>query len=93
MAILVIPVAVSVHTVVSWVFGMTIQPMWHSSIFGPYFVVGAIFSGIAAIITAMVIVRHVYGLERYLQPVHFNNLGLCCWSCAACGCISRSPSI
>jgi Ni/Fe-hydrogenase subunit HybB-like protein len=76
MAILVIPIAVSVHTVVSWVFAMTIQPMWHSSIFGPYFVVGAIFSGIAAIITAMVIVRHVYKLERYLQPVHFNNLGL-----------------
>ena len=76
MAIGVIPVAVSVHTVVSWVFGMTIQPMWHSSIFGPYFVVGAIFSGIAAIITAMVVVRKVYGLERYLQPVHFNNLGL-----------------
>ncbi len=76
MAIGVIPVAISVHTVVSWVFAMTIQPMWHSSIFGPYFVVGAIFSGIAAIITAMVIVRKVYGLERYLQPVHFNNLGL-----------------
>jgi len=76
MAILVIPVAISVHTVVSWVFAMTIQPMWHSSIFGPYFVVGAIFSGIAAIITAMVIVRKVYGLEQYLQPVHFNNLGI-----------------
>jgi len=76
MAILVIPVAISVHTVVSWVFAMTIQPMWHSSIFGPYFVVGAIFSGIAAIITAMVIVRKVYGLERYLEPVHFKNLGL-----------------
>jgi Ni/Fe-hydrogenase subunit HybB-like protein/cytochrome c2 len=76
MAILVIPVAVSVHTVVSWVFAMTIQPMWHSSIFGPYFVVGAIFSGIAAIITAMVIVRKVYGLEEYLQPVHFSNLGI-----------------
>ena len=40
MAVLVIPIAVSVHTVVSWVFGMTIQPMWHSTIFGPYFVVG-----------------------------------------------------
>lgn len=76
MAILVIPVAVSVHTVVSWVFAMTIQPMWHSSIFGPYFVVGAIFSGIAAIITAMVIVRKAYGLEAYLKPIHFNNLGL-----------------
>ena len=76
MAIGVIPVAISVHTVVSWVFAMTIQPMWHSSIFGPYFVVGAIFSGIAAIITAMVVVRKVYSLERYLQPIHFNNLGL-----------------
>jgi molybdopterin-containing oxidoreductase family membrane subunit len=43
MAILVIPIAVSVHTVVSFVFAMTIQPMWHSAIFGPYFVAGAIF--------------------------------------------------
>jgi Ni/Fe-hydrogenase subunit HybB-like protein len=76
MAIGVIPVAVSVHTVVSWVFAMTIQPMWHSSIFGPYFVVGAIFSGIAAIITAMAIVRKVYRLEAFLKPVHFNNLGI-----------------
>lgn len=76
MAIVVIPIAVSVHTVVSWVFAMTIQPMWHSSIFGPYFVVGAIFSGIAAIIIVMAIVRKVYALERYLQPIHFNNLGL-----------------
>jgi len=76
MAILVIPIAVSVHTVVSWVFAMTIQPMWHSTIFGPYFVVGAIFSGIAAIITAMVIVRKVYHLEEHLTPLHFNNLGL-----------------
>jgi molybdopterin-containing oxidoreductase family membrane subunit len=76
MAILVIPIAVSVHTVVSWVFAMTIQPMWHSTIFGPYFVVGAIFSGIAAIIIAMAIVRRVYGLEAYLKPIHFNNLGL-----------------
>jgi Ni/Fe-hydrogenase subunit HybB-like protein len=75
MAILVIPVAVSVHTVVSWVFAMTIQPMWHSTIFGPYFVVGAIFSGIAAIITAMVIVRRVYHLEAFLKPEHFSNLG------------------
>ncbi len=76
MAILVVPIAVSVHTVVSWVFAMTIQPMWHSTIFGPYFVVGAIFSGIAAIIIAMAIIRHVNHLQDYLRPVHFNNLGL-----------------
>ncbi|HSF15503.1 MAG TPA: NrfD/PsrC family molybdoenzyme membrane anchor subunit [Vicinamibacteria bacterium] len=76
MAVLVIPIAVSVHTVVSWVFAMTVQPMWHSTIFGPYFVVGAIFSGIAAIIIAMAVVRRVYHLEDYLKPIHFNNLGL-----------------
>jgi molybdopterin-containing oxidoreductase family membrane subunit len=75
-AILVIPVAVSVHTVVSFVFAMTIQPMWHSAIFGPYFVVGAIFSGIAALICAMALIRWVYGLGEYLKDVHFNNLGL-----------------
>jgi molybdopterin-containing oxidoreductase family membrane subunit len=76
MAVLVIPIAVSVHTVVSWVFAMTVQPMWHSTIFGPYFVVGAIFSGIAAIIIAMAVVRKVYHLEAYLKPIHFHNLGL-----------------
>lgn len=76
MAVLVIPIAVSVHTVVSWVFAMTVQPMWHSAIFGPYFVVGAIFSGIAALIIAMALIRRVYFLHDYLKPVHFNHLGL-----------------
>src|SRR3990170_3757421 len=76
MAVAVIPIAVSVHTVVSYVFAMTVQPMWHSAIFGPYFVVGAIFSGIAAIITGMAIIRKVYHLEDYLKPIHFNNLGI-----------------
>ena len=76
LCIAVIPVAVSVHTVVSWVFGMQTQPMWHSTIFGPYFVAGAIYSGIAAIIVVSAILRKVYHLEDYLQPVHFNNLGI-----------------
>ena len=75
MAVVVIPIAVSVHTVVSFVFAMTVQPMWHSAIFGPYFVVGAIFSGIAALILAMAVIRSVYGLHEYLKPVHFSYLG------------------
>ena len=75
MAVIVIPIAVSVHTVVSFVFAMTIQPMWHSAIFGPYFVVGAIFSGIAALILAMAVIRSVYRLHDYLKPVHFSYLG------------------
>lgn len=75
MAVLVIPIAVSVHSVVSFVFSMTLQPMWHSTIFGPYFVVGAIFSGIAALIVAMIVFRRAYGLQAYLKPIHFRYLG------------------
>lgn len=74
MALIIIPVAVSVHTIVSWDFAMTLMPMWRSTIFGPYFVVGAIFSGIAALLIAMVLIRKYFKLEAYLQPVHFDNL-------------------
>jgi molybdopterin-containing oxidoreductase family membrane subunit len=76
MAVIIIPVAVSVHTIVSWDFAMAIQPMWHSTMFGPYFVAGAIFSGIAALILAMAVIRRALRLEDYLRRVHFNNLGL-----------------
>jgi molybdopterin-containing oxidoreductase family membrane subunit len=76
MAVIIIPVAVSVHTIVSWDFAMAIQPMWHSTMFGPYFVAGAIFSGIAALILAMAVIRKVFHLENYLRQIHFNNLGL-----------------
>ena len=75
MAIAIIPVAVSVHTVVSFDFSMAPVPMWHSTIFGPYFVAGAIFSGIAALIIAMACLRRFLHLEEYLHPVHFENLG------------------
>jgi molybdopterin-containing oxidoreductase family membrane subunit len=76
LAVAVIPIAVSVHTVIGWIFALTLKPMWHSAIFGPYFVVGAIFSGIAALIIAMAILRRVYHLEAYFKDVHFNNMGL-----------------
>ena len=76
MAVIIIPVAVSVHTVVSWIFGMTLRVGWRSSIFGPYFVVGAIFTGIASIIIAMALFRKVYHLEQYITYQHFKNLGL-----------------
>ncbi len=75
MAIAIIPVAVSVHSIVSWDFAMANVPMWHSTIFAPYFVAGAIFSGIAALIIAMAFLRKFLHLEEYLRPVHFENLG------------------
>ncbi|MCH8068995.1 MAG: polysulfide reductase NrfD [Candidatus Marinimicrobia bacterium] len=74
MMVMVIPIAVSVHTVISFIFSMTLQPGWHSTIFGPYFVVGAIFSGIAALLLVMIIFRKVFHLEGYLKLIHFQFL-------------------
>jgi Ni/Fe-hydrogenase subunit HybB-like protein len=76
MAVIIIPVAISVHTIVSWDFAMAIQPMWHSAIFGPYFVVGAIYSGIAVLMVAMYLLRRGLGIGEYLNDKVFNNLGL-----------------
>lgn len=76
MAIVIIPVAVSVHTVVSWIFGMTMQPMWHSTILGPYFVVGAIFSGIAMLFIFMTLLRRAWHLEKWIGAKQYNYLGL-----------------
>ena len=74
MALTILPIAISVHTIVSWDFAMTVMPMWRSTIFGPYFVVGALFSGLAAIMLTMGLIRKLLSLERYLLPVHFDNL-------------------
>lgn len=76
MAIVIIPVAVSVHTVVSWIFGMTMQPMWHSTILGPYFVVGAIFSGIAMLFLLMTALRKAWHFEKYIGPKQYDYLGI-----------------
>lgn len=73
--VMVIPIAISVHTVISYIFSMTLQPGWHSTIFGPYFVVGAIFSGIAALLIVMIVFRKVFHLEDYLKKIHFQYLG------------------
>jgi Ni/Fe-hydrogenase subunit HybB-like protein len=76
MAIVIIPVAISIHTVTSWIFGMTLRPGWHTTIIGPDFVIGALYSGIAAVITAMALFRHCLHLDHFIQPTHFKKLGL-----------------
>lgn len=76
MAVTIIPVAVSIHTVTAWIFDMTLRPGWHSTIIGPDFVVGALYSGIAAVITAMALFRKFFHLERYITLEHFRKLGL-----------------
>ncbi|MCG8433333.1 MAG: polysulfide reductase NrfD, partial [Gammaproteobacteria bacterium] len=74
-AVLVIPLAVSVHSIVSWDFAMSIVPGLHHTIFAPYFVCGAIYSGTAGIVTVMYLLRKYLSLERYIRPMHFDNLG------------------
>ena len=74
MAGMILAVAVSVHSVVAFDFAMSIAPMWHSTIFAPYFVAGAIFSGIAALVLVMAALRHFLQLHKYLRPLHFDNL-------------------
>lgn len=75
MMVLIIPVAVSVHTVVSWIFAMTLREPWNNPMFGAYFVAGAIFSGVASIIILMAILRKALHLEAYITQKHFVNLG------------------
>ena len=72
----IIPVMFSVHTIVSWDFAMALQPGWHSTIFGPYFVVGALFSGAGAVIIALVSLRKFLHLDYFLRPEHFNGMGM-----------------
>ncbi|MEN8159726.1 MAG: NrfD/PsrC family molybdoenzyme membrane anchor subunit [Myxococcota bacterium] len=68
------PLVLSVHSVVSWDFAMSIVPGWHATIFAPYFVAGAIFSGFAMVLTVMIPVRRIFGLEEYITDYHFDNM-------------------
>ncbi len=73
-AFAIIPIMFSVHTIVSWDFAMAKQVGWHSSIFGPYFVVGAIFSGVSAVIAVLLVVRKTMHLQYFLRTEHFEAL-------------------
>ena len=75
MAVLIIPLAVSVHTVVAFIFSMTSRPGWNSTIYGVYFVVGAIFSGTAVLLVVMAAFRKAYHLEEYITEKHFRYIG------------------
>lgn len=72
---LILPVFVSVHSTVAWDFSMAIQPGWHTTIFAPYFVVGAVHSGVAGVVTVMVLLRRWLHLERYIRLEHFDIVG------------------
>ena len=75
MAIMIIPLAIIVHSVLSWIFGMTLRPGWHSTIFGPYFVLAAIYSGTGVLLIAMWVFRKLYKLDAFILDKHFSYLG------------------
>ncbi|WP_016760223.1 NrfD/PsrC family molybdoenzyme membrane anchor subunit [Leptospira weilii] len=68
------PLVLSVHTIVSFDFAVSILPGWHTTIFPPYFVAGAIFSGFAMVVTLMVIAREVFNLKEYITMKHLENM-------------------
>ena len=73
--ILIIPIALSIHTVTSWLFAMTLRSGWDSPIFGPYFVSGAFVAGCAAVIITMYFFQKNYKLEQYITTDHFDRMG------------------
>ncbi|MGE5357977.1 MAG: NrfD/PsrC family molybdoenzyme membrane anchor subunit [Bacteroidales bacterium] len=69
------PLVVSVHTVVSFDFAIAILPGWHTTIFPPYFVAGAIYSGFAMVLTIAIPLRYAYGLKDFITMKHLDNMG------------------
>lgn len=75
-AILIVPLAIMVHTVLSYAFSLTGRPGWHSAIFGPYFVIAAVYSGVAVVILATVAYRRAYKLYGWIDDRPIRFLGL-----------------
>jgi Ni/Fe-hydrogenase subunit HybB-like protein len=76
MAAMIIAIAIIVYSVLAWIFGVTLQPGWHSTIFGPYFVIAAVYSGTGVLILLMWVFRRIYHLENYIKKQHFINVGV-----------------
>ena len=70
------PLVISVHTVVSFDFAVALVPGWHSTIFPPYFVAGAIYSGFAMVLTIAIPLRRLYKLEDLITMRHLKNMGM-----------------
>jgi molybdopterin-containing oxidoreductase family membrane subunit len=70
------PLVLSVHTIVSFDFAVSMIPGWHTTIFPPYFVAGAIFSGFAMVLTLMIVARKIYGMKEIMTDDHMEKMNI-----------------
>ena len=76
LAVMIIPIAVSVHSVLGWAFAITsFRPWWSEELWAPLFVIAALYTGIALVIVSLAALRHTYHLQNYITDRHFRRLG------------------
>lgn len=75
LAVIIIPTSIVAYSLLAWLFGMNLRPGWHSSIFAPFFVLTAVYSGVAMLIVVMWVYRKWFHLEKYITKEHFSYLG------------------
>ena len=76
MSTMIIAMAIVAYTVLAWIFSLTVQPGWNSTIFAPYFIIAGLYSGIGVIIISMYLIRKHFKLEKYILKVHFIGAGI-----------------
>jgi molybdopterin-containing oxidoreductase family membrane subunit len=76
MSAMIIAMAIVAYSVLAWIFSLTLQPGWNSTIFAPYFIMAGLFSGVGVIIVAMYIIRKKLKLEQYIRKIHFVGAGI-----------------
>ena len=76
MSAMVIVLAIVAYTVLAWIFSLTLQPGWNSTIFAPYFIIAGLYSGVGVIIIAMYLIRKYFRLDHYIRKIHFVGAGI-----------------
>ena len=76
MSAMIIALAIVAYTVLAWIFSLTLQPGWNSTIFAPYFIIAGLYSGVGFIIICMYLVRKYMHLEHYIRKIHFVGAGI-----------------
>lgn len=75
LAAIMLSIFVSVHSIVSWDFAFSLDPVWHSTVWAPYFVIGAVHSGVSAVVTLMALMRWLFKFDNYIRHEHFDAIG------------------